>query len=143
MWDKTVKILAAVAGGIAGLFGPWNALLTVLLAVMAVDYVSGVMVAAMGRSDKAENGGLSSKAGFFGLLKKAMILLVVLLATLIDRASGSSTCVFQAAAACFYIANEGISILENAVLMGLPVPQAIRGALDILRRKGDEEDKPR
>ena len=141
MWDKTLKLLAAAAGCIAGLFGPWNGLLTVLLAVMTVDYLSGVMVAVMGRSEKAENGGLSSKAGFYGLLKKAMIWLVVLLATLIDRAGGGSANMFQTAAVCFYIANEGISILENAVLMGLPVPQAIRGALDILRRKGDGEDQ--
>lgn len=142
MVEKTLKLLAAAAGGIAGLFGPWNGLMTVLLAVMAVDYVSGVMIAVMGKSDKTESGGLSSKAGFFGLLKKAMIWLVVLLATLIDRAGGGTASMFQTAAVCFYIANEGISVLENAVLMGLPVPQAIRGALDVLRRKGDGEDQP-
>lgn len=146
MLDKILKTLAAVAGAIAGLFGEWNTMLTVLVVVMAIDYISGVVVAIAGNSPKAENGGLSSKVGFKGLLKKGMIMLIVLLATLIDRAAGNATAVFQTAATCFYIANEGISILENAALMNVPIPQAIKSALDLMKKKGDntpeEKAKP-
>ena len=79
---------------------------------MGIDYASGLIVAACGRSPKTEAGGLSSKAGFVGLARKGFIMLIVLLATLLDRAVGNQAMVFQSAATCYYIANEGLSILE-------------------------------
>lgn len=139
MWDKVLKTLAALGGAIAGFFGEWNTVLTVLVVAMAIDYVSGMIVAAAGKSPKTESGGLNSKVGFVGLAKKGMILLVVLTATLLDRAAGNATSVFQMAASCFYIANEGVSILENATLIGLPVPAAIQKALDDLKNVGEEK----
>lgn len=139
MWDKIIKALATVGGAIAGFFGEWNAVLTVLLVAMAVDYVSGLIVAAAGKSPKTESGGLNSKVGFVGLAKKGMILLVVLTATLLDRAVGNATSVFQMATACFYVANEGVSILENAAIIGLPVPGVIKRALDDLKDKGEKD----
>lgn len=139
--DRLLKGIAALGGAVAGFFGEWSALLTALIAVMAVDYVSGVLVALNNRSKKTASGGLSSKVGFAGLLKKGMILLVVLVATLVDKAIGSEGMVFQSAAVCFYIANEGLSVLENAALLGLPVPSAIRRALDELKKdEGPKED---
>lgn len=135
-WDKIIKAAAAVAGGIAGLLGEWSMLLTVLAWFMGIDYVTGVVVAWRGRSPKTANGGVSSRAGFDGLVRKAFILLVVLMATLLDRAAGDAAA-FQSAAAMYYIANEGISILENTSLMGVPYPAAVRNALERLKEQGD------
>lgn len=138
-WDKIFKILAGVAGAIAGLFGEWTTMLTILVVVMAIDYISGVIVAACGRSPKTEAGGLSSKVGFIGIAKKGFIMLLVLLATLLDRAIGNEAMVFQSSLVFYYIANEGLSVLENAALMGVRFPDKIRKALETLR---ENEDKP-
>lgn len=127
-----MKAAAAVAGAAAGMLGEWNTMLTVLVWFMVIDYVTGVLCAWRGKSRKTENGGVSSQAGFDGLLKKSIIMLVVLMATLLDRVSGMEGAVFQTAAAGYYIANEGISILENSALMGVPYPKAILNALEKL-----------
>lgn len=134
-----MKAISAAGGAVAGLLGGWSPMLTLLAAAMALDYTSGLMVAWSGKSPKSENGGVSSRAGFQGLMKKAFILLIVLLATLLDRAAGSETLVFQMTAAAYYFANEGISILENAALLGVPFPQRILGALEELKKGGEEE----
>lgn len=139
MWDKIIKTICAVGGAIAGMFGQWPEMLTILVVAMTLDYISGVFVAASGKSHKTESGGLSSKVGFVGLAKKGFIMLIVLLATLLDHAIGDSAMLFQSAAACYYIANEGLSILENAVLMDLPVPGVIKRALEELKEKNDQE----
>lgn len=141
-WDKIIKAVAVIGGAIAGLLGEWNALLTILMVAMATDYITGLIVAACGRSPKTEGGKLSSTAGFIGLAKKAVILAVVLLATLLDRAIGTDSMMFQTAAVCYYIANEGLSILENAALLDVPIPKRLRAALEALRDKGDQNDKP-
>lgn len=141
--DKIIKGACAVAGAVAGIFGEWNALLTILAVCMLLDYISGLIVAALGKSSKTEGGGIDSNAGFIGLAKKALIMLIVLLATVLDKALGTDRMVFQTAAACFYIANEGISIIENAGKIGVPVPGALRKALEQLRDKNDGGgDKP-
>ena len=141
IWNKITKGVFAVGGAIAGIFGGWNMMLTLLAMAMVLDYVSGLMVAWSGKSPKSETGGVSSRIGFLGLMKKAFIMLIVLLATLIDRAIGNETMVFQMAAAFYYFANEGISILENAALLGVPFPEKIRGALEELRdRQTDNKD---
>lgn len=139
MWDKIVKTVCAAVGAIMGVFGEWNLLLTLLACVMLMDYVSGLIVAALGRSLKTENGGIDSKVGFIGLAKKGFIMLIVLMATLLDRALGVDKMVFQTAATCYYIANEGISIFENAGMIGLPVPPVLKKALEQLRQKGEED----
>lgn len=138
-WDKIVKALAAAAGAVLGLFGEWTNLHTILVVLMLTDYVTGCVVAALGRSPKTESGGLSSKVGFIGLAKKGFIMAIVLLATMLDRALGNTAMMFQSAALCYYIANEGLSILENAGLLGVPYPEKIRKALESLREK-DKED---
>ncbi len=140
VWDKVVKVCATVTGAIAGIFGDWTTLMTVLVVVMSLDYITGVIVAITGHSPKTEGGGLDSKAGFIGIAKKAVIMIVVLLATLLDRALGTDAQVFRTACVCYYIANEGISVVENAGLMGLPVPEAIRKALEQLRDKDEPKE---
>lgn len=142
MWEKVFKVIATVAGAIAGLFGEWDVMLTILLVVMAIDYVTGIIVAACGRSPKTEKGGLSSKVGFVGLAKKGIIMLVVLLATLLDRALGNTTKVFQMATTFYYIANEGLSILENAVILDVPFPKKIKQALETMKEQADEDKPP-
>ena len=138
-WDKIVKLLAGVAGAIAGLFGEWTTMLTILVVLMATDYISGWIVAWCGRSPKTEGGGLSSKVGFIGIAKKGFIMILILLATMLDRAIGSGSTVFQSSLVLYYIANEGLSILENAALMGVRFPEKMKRALEALREK---EDKP-
>ena len=137
-WDKMTKLLAGAAGVAAGLLGRWDMSLNILAAMMAIDYLTGLLCAWRGRSPKTEGGGVSSRAGFDGLVKKAFIMVVVLVAALLDAAVGSESAVFQTAATLYYIANEGISILENTSLMGVPYPKFVRGALEALREKGDE-----
>lgn len=129
VWDKVLKGLAAVGGAIAGAFGGWDKLLMVLAAMMVIDYVSGLLVAIMGKSRKTEYGGLSSKVGAIGLAKKGLMMLVVLVAALLDRAMGAQTAVLRDAACWFYIANEGISLLENLSLAGVPFPKKIKEML--------------
>lgn len=138
-WDKIVKLLAAGAGAVLGLFGEWTDMHTILVVVMATDYITGCIVAACGRSPKTDGGGLSSKVGFIGLAKKGFIMAIVLLATLLDRALGGQTAVFQSLAMCYYIANEGLSILENAGLLGVPFPEKLKKALEALREREDDK----
>lgn len=129
IWDKTIKIMAAVGGALTGLLGGWDSLLKVLVILMTADYASGLAVAVMGRSGKTEYGGLSSKVGAVGLARKGLMLLVVLVAALLDRAMGTNGFVCRNAACWFYIANEGISILENVGQAGAPYPDRLKQLL--------------
>ena len=145
---KTIaEILAAIGGAIASFFCGLPPLIWVLLAVMTIDYITGIICGLMGRSKKTETGGLSSNAAFKGLLKKALIFLVVLLAALLDKAVSMGTgAAFEAVAGAtclWFIASEGFSILENVASMGVPVPKILMQALEIMRRKAEpaEEQK--
>ena len=140
-WDKILKILAGVVGAICGLFGEWTTTLTILVVVMAIDYISGVLVAACGKSPKTEGGRLSSKAGFAGIARKALMMLLVGLATLIDRALGSEAMVFQTSLTFYYIANEGLSILENAALLDVRFPVKLKRALETMREREDSHNE--
>ena len=139
-WDKIIKVFAGAFGAVAGFLGGWNLMLTLLAWAMGIDYLSGVIVAWRGRSPKSENGGVSSRIGFDGLARKAFIILIVLMATLLDKALGTAAAIFQTAACCYYLANEGLSILENAALMGVPFPPKIKDALEALKHKGDSDN---
>ena len=87
-WDKIVKLLAGIAGGIAGLFGGWDLMLQVLLIFMVVDYVTGWIVAILGNSVKTKTGHLDSRISWKGILKKGLALAVVLLGAMLDKAIG-------------------------------------------------------
>ena len=137
-WDDVVKTLSGIAGAIAGLLGEWNVLLTILAVMMVLDYATGLIVAWRGKSPKTETGGLSSKVGFVGIAKKGFIILLVLVATMLDRAIGNDTFVFQSSLVLYYIANEGLSVLENAAILGVPFPDKLRKALETLREKDDK-----
>lgn len=136
VWKGIAKSVAAFGGAIAGAMGGWDATLKVLVVMMIVDYLSGLMAAAMGRSDKTEYGGLSSKAGFLGLGKKGLMLAAVWMATMLDAAMGTAMC--RDAACWFYIANEGISVLENLDHVGVPFPAKIK---ELLGHKLEESNK--
>lgn len=137
-WDRITKAIAGFGGAIAGLLGEWNMALTLLAIAMVIDYVTGVAVAVVHKSPKTDGGGVSSKAGFEGLLKKGIILVIVLLATILDAALGLETRMFQTACTFYYIANEGISILENAALLGVPFPAGMKNALEAIKEKNDK-----
>ena len=94
--------------------------MTVLAVMMIADYITGVLRAALGKSDKTSGGRLSASAGFRGLLKKSLMLLGVL----------------RTAVIWFYICNEGLSVLENLAGMGVPVPQRLRALLNAEKQKG-------
>ena len=118
----------------------WSGLLTSLAVMMAIDYATGCMAAFAGKSPKTEGGGWLSSEGFKGLLRKGAIMAMVLLSTLLDRAIGTDGMVFQTATACYYIANEGLSVLENVARLGVPVPSVVQNALEMLREKGEKKD---
>lgn len=140
VWDKAVRGLAACGGAIAGMMGGWDPLLRVLVTLMAVDYVTGVLVAVMGKSAKTEYGGLSSKVGAMGLARKGLMLTVVLVAAMVDSVIGAGSAMCRDAACWFYIANEGISILENAGLAGAPYPAKLRELLGQKQKEGEKQD---
>ena len=139
--EMKIGILAAVAAAgsiLTGWLGGWDIALQTLLVLMAVDCVSGVVVAAVfKRSDKSEGGRLDSGAGFRGLCKKCAELVLVLLAVRLDAFTGSGQYA-RMAVLIFFIGNEGLSILENLGLMGVPYPAFLKNALEVLLEKGDQ-----
>lgn len=141
-WDKIIKWAALGLGAIAGLYGEWTTALEILCIMMVVDYITGVLVAITGKSPKTDGGGLSSKIGFIGIAKKGFIMLIVLVATQLDRAIGNTAMVFQSATVFYYIANEGLSILENADAIGVPFPAFIRERLESIRESKDKPPDP-
>lgn len=128
-----------LGGLIAQSFGGWDASLSTLLIFMVVDYVTGLIVAGVfHESPKTETGALESRAGYKGLCRKGMILLFVLIGHRLDLAIGGN---YVRDAVCLaFIANELISIVENAGLMGLPIPAVITKGIDILKQKEAKVD---
>lgn len=140
MKNAICTAIGLVGGFIASLFGGWSASLTTLLIFMGIDYVSGLVVAGVFHaSTKTKSGALESRAGFKGLFKKLMSLLFVLIGYRLDLAVG--TTYIRDAVCIAFITNELISIVENAGLMGLPIPAVITNAIDILKRKGEEKNE--
>ena len=138
---KIAELLAAAGGAVASFFIQMPPLVWILIAVMTIDYITGLICAAMGKSRKTENGYIASHQAFIGLLKKALILLVVLLAALLDMAithgAGITFDAVMGATCLWFIASEGLSILENVALMGVPVPKILLKLLEIMKEKGD------
>ena len=123
-------LLAVVATFFTYVFGSWDLALQVLIVFMILDYGTGVLYAFL-------NNQLNSEVGFKGLVKKMMILVVLIIGVMVDRILGNGNWVFRTLVAYFYIANEGISLLENVANIGIPIPNKIRNALEQLNK--DEE----
>lgn len=128
--------IGAIGGFVAMAFGGWSDALITLIVFMALDYVTGLIVAGIfKKSKKSENGALESRAGFKGLCRKGVALMIVLVAVRLDIIM--HTTYIKDAVIIAFVANESISIIENAGLMGVPVPGVIAKAIDILRKDSD------
>lgn len=135
--NAVLAAVAAVGSIAANALGGWDAAMQVLVALMVADYFTGVLVAAVWhKSTKSASGALDSKAGFKGLLKKGAILMLVWLGVLLDHAMGTDY--IRMAVVLFFIGNEGISLLENLGLMGVPYPEFLHKALEALHDQGDQ-----
>lgn len=134
--EVVLATLAASGAFLANALGGWDALLKLLVALMAADYITGLVVAAVfKRSNKSESGALDSNASFKGLARKCAVLVLVYIAVLLDTATG--THYVRSAVALFFIGNEGLSLLENVGLMGVKYPAFLKNMLQALRDKGE------
>ncbi len=131
-----IKVLSSVLGAVAGfLWGEMDGLMIALIAFIVLDYVSGVLVGASKRK-------LNSQTSFRGLCKKAMILLIVAVAHIVDtQILGGTASVFRSATCGLYIASEGLSIMENAGKLGVPLPKKLKEVLEQLHDKSEEDGK--
>lgn len=133
--DKIVKSITAMLGGLAGfMFGDLDGLMVALIAFIVLDYITGILVGTAKHR-------LSSHTSFVGLVKKALILVIVAVAHIVDtQILGGQNSVFRSAACCLYIANEGLSILENCGKLGVPLPKKLRNVLEQLKNESDKEE---
>ena len=138
--NTVLAVLAATGSAVAQALGGWDVALKVLICFMALDYVTGWLVAAVWhKSAKSKTGALDSKASYKGLVKKGVMLALVWMAALLDQATGSD---FARDAVCmFFIANEGLSILENTAVMGVPYPAFIKNMLDAIHQASDQGER--
>ena len=136
MKNVVLGVLATAGSLVTQALGGWDMALRVLIWFMVLDYVTGWLVAAVWhKSSKSETGALASNAGFKGLIKKCMILALVWMAAMLDRVTGSD---FVRTAVClFFIANEGLSILENTAIMGVPYPAFVKNMLDAMKEQSN------
>lgn len=138
MKDWFCIAVGALGSAIASLYGGWDASLQTLIIFMAVDYVTGLLVAGVFHaSPKSQTGALESRAGWKGLIRKGETLLIVLVACQLDAVMATSF--VRDAVVIGFICNETISIIENAGLMGLPIPAALTKAVDILKQRSEEQ----
>ena len=137
-WMTAKGMLMAASGGLAAMmtaiFGGWDAAMAALILFMAVDYLTGMIVAGVfHESPKSESGRLESRAGWKGLCRKGVTLLIVLVAARLDLIM--ETGFVRDGVIVAYLVNEGLSILENAALMGVPIPEPIAKAIEALQHK--------
>lgn len=134
-----LTIVGAVGAFISSLFGGWDEALTTLVIVMAIDYLTGLIVAGVfHKSKKSENGGLESRAGWKGVCRKCVTLLMVLVAVRLDLTIGTNF--IKDGVVIAFIATETISIFENLGLMGVRIPSVLEKAIDILQKKSEKVD---
>lgn len=132
-WN-TIQIVFASIGGCIGYFmGGCDGLIYALIAFVVVDYITGVMCAVI---DKR----LSSEIGFKGICKKVLIFILVGLANILDSQVIGTGCVLRTAVIFFYISNEGVSLLENAAHLGLPIPSKLKDILKQLHDRAEDGD---
>ena len=136
MKETICTVLGLVFGYISSLFGGWDAAISTLVCFMAMDYITGLIVAGVfHKSGKTKSGALESGVGWRGLCRKGMTLAVVLVACRLDTVIGSN--LLRDAAVIGFIVNETISIAENAGLMGVQFPEPVMQAIEILKKKAD------
>ena len=131
-WNAIQFIIAALGGWLGWFLGGCDGLLYALIAFVVVDYITGVMCAVVDRK-------LSSNVGFKGIFKKILIFLLVGIANLLDVNIIGNGSVLRTAAIFFYLSNEGVSLLENATHLGLPVPEKLKSVLQQLHDRAEEE----
>ena len=133
-WNTIQLIFTAIGGWLGWFLGGCDGLLYALIAFVAIDYITGVMCAVIGHR-------LSSEVGFKGIFKKVLIFLLVGIANILDVQVIGTGCVLRTAVIFFYISNEGVSLLENAAYLGLPVPEKIKTILEQLHSRSESEDE--
>lgn len=140
MKEYTVFSVLGIAGSaIASWFGGWDSAITTLLIFMGIDYITGLIVAGVfHNSKKTESGALESRAGWKGICRKGGTLLIVLVACRLDIVTGSNF--IRDGVVIAFVANETISIIENAGLMGIPIPAVITKAIDVLKTRSHENE---
>ena len=132
--------IGIIGSAIAELYGGWTQGMTTLVILMIIDYIMGILVAGVfGASKKTEDGKLESRAGWKGLVRKGVTLLIVLVATRIDLMLESNF--VRDAAVIGFAANELLSIVENAGLMGIPMPAVVINAIEVLQKKAKENNE--
>ena len=132
-WNTIQLIFTGIGGWLGYFLGGWDGLLYALIAFVAIDYVTGVMCA-------ISNHTLSSEFGFKGICRKVLIFLLVGIGSILDARVIGSGSVLRTAVIFFYISNEGVSILENAARLGLPVPEKIKVVLEQLHDRSAKEE---
>lgn len=140
MKEIVCSVGGAIGSAVAFLFGGWDASIVTLLIFMLMDYLTGLIVAGVfHKSKNSETGNLSSRAGWKGLLKKFVTLLLVIIANRLDVQIGST--IVRDAVCIAFIVNELLSIVENAGLMGIPIPKVITNAIAILNKEEAKENE--
>lgn len=134
IYDERFNLLIAGIGTfLTWLFGAWDIALMVLVCFMVLDYLTGLIKAYLTKK-------LSSNVGLHGIARKSVILIVLIMSVMLDRILNSGTWVFRTLVCYFYIANEGLSILENCSVIGLPIPDRIQEALEQLKNRENESE---
>ena len=132
IWNWTQAAIAAAGGGLGYFLGGWDGFLYALLAFVVIDYITGLMCAILDKK-------LSSEVGFRGIFKKVLIFSLVAIGNIVDQSVIGEGSVIRTAVIFFYLSNEGVSILENAAHIGLPVPQKLKDILEQLHNRSDKE----
>ena len=133
IWAKLQMAIAAVGGWLGYFLGGMDGLLTALLIFMVIDYITGLMVAVTEKK-------LSSAVGFKGICKKVLIVMLVGVAHVVDMYVVGSGNALRSAVVCFYLSNEGVSMLENAAHLGLPIPEKLKGILAQLHNRDEKTE---
>ena len=134
IWAKIQVAFTAIGGWLGFFLGGLDGLLIALIIFMVLDYVTGIMCAVLDKT-------LSSRVGFRGIFKKALILIMVGIANIVDVHVVGTGSTLRGAVICFYLSNEGLSLLENAAYIGLPVPEKLKEILSQLHRREEKEAK--
>ena len=138
IYYATLGGIAVVGTVIAEALGGWDAGLKTLVIFMAIDYITGILCALIWkRSPKSETGAFESKASLKGLIRKCAVLVLVYVAALLDTLTGQK--IVRTAVIMFFIANDGFSIIENLGIMGVPMPDVVKNAFELLRNNSDNQ----